>query len=95
MTSLYLSRSPVLVLAVLATPLHAEDRKLQPVSPKDGVILLFNGKDLTGLRSWLRKTKGEDPRKVFTVHDGMLHISGGDASGSREARPLAGEGGRM
>jgi hypothetical protein len=67
-----------LVLVVLAAPLHAEERKAEPVSPKDGVIRLFNGKDLTGLRSWLRKTKREDPRKVFTVHDGMLHISGED-----------------
>jgi hypothetical protein len=67
-----------LVRVVLAAPLHAEERKSEPVSPKDGVIRLFNGKDLTGLRSWLKKTKREDPRQVFTVHDGMLHISGED-----------------
>ncbi|HEY7158005.1 MAG TPA: DUF1080 domain-containing protein [Gemmataceae bacterium] len=78
MTRLCLSRSTVLLLAVLAAPLHAEERKSEPVSPKDGVIRLFNGKDLTGLRSWLKKTKREDPRKVFTVHDSMLHISGED-----------------
>ena|SRR5436190_125837 len=44
--------------------------------PKQGVVPLFNGKDLTGLSTWLKDTKGEDPRKVFTVHDGMIHASG-------------------
>lgn len=47
-----------------------------PVSPTDGVIELFNGKDLTNFYTWLKDTKYEDPRKVFTVHDGLLHISG-------------------
>src|SRR5206468_11090404 len=35
-----------------------------------------NGKDLTGLYTWLRDTKDKDPRNVFTVHDGMIHVSG-------------------
>ncbi len=48
----------------------------KPISPTDGVIKLFNGKDLSGLYTFLRDTKYEDPRKVFTVHDGLLHISG-------------------
>jgi hypothetical protein len=39
-------------------------------------VALFNGKDLTGLSTWLRDTKREDPRKVFTVEDGALHVSG-------------------
>ena len=46
------------------------------VSPAGGPIKLFNGKDLTGLRTWLRDTKHDDPRRVFAVQDGMLHISG-------------------
>ena len=40
------------------------------------VIPLFNGKDLTGLTPWLKESKREDPKKVFTVHDGMIHASG-------------------
>jgi hypothetical protein len=48
----------------------------QEAGPKEGVVPLFNGKDLTGLTTWLKDTKREDPRKVFTVHDGMLHFSG-------------------
>src|SRR5436190_11174050 len=44
--------------------------------PAEGVVPLFNGKDFTGLTTWLKDTKREDPRKVFTVHDGMIHASG-------------------
>jgi len=44
--------------------------------PKEGVVPLFNGTDFSGLTHWLKDTKHEDPRKVFTVHDGLLHISG-------------------
>jgi hypothetical protein len=38
--------------------------------------LLFNGKDLTGLSTWLEDTKHADPRHVFRVEEGQLHISG-------------------
>jgi hypothetical protein len=73
---LRLSLCPVLTLGALAGLLHADERKAGPVRPEGGVIRLFNGKDLTGLSTWLKDTKREDPRKVFTVRDGMLHISG-------------------
>ena len=39
-------------------------------------IALFNGKDLAGFYTWLVDTKREDPRHVFTVTNGMIHISG-------------------
>jgi hypothetical protein len=42
------------------------------------VVQLHNGKDLTGLYAWLRKSRYEDPLKVFTVQDGMIRISGDD-----------------
>ncbi len=48
----------------------------EPTSPKNETIQLFNGRDLSGWYSFLKDTKYEDPRKVFTVHDGMIHISG-------------------
>src|SRR5438132_4550372 len=48
----------------------------QEIRPNQIVTKLFNGKDLTGLHTWLKDTKREDPRKVFTVDDGLLHISG-------------------
>jgi hypothetical protein len=47
-----------------------------PISPQKVPIQLFNGKNLDGLYTWLQDTKYEDPRKAFTVEDGMLHISG-------------------
>ncbi len=40
------------------------------------MIRLFNGKTLAGLSTWLEDAKHEDPRRVFQVTDGLLHISG-------------------
>ncbi|MBE0545941.1 MAG: DUF1080 domain-containing protein [Verrucomicrobia bacterium] len=40
------------------------------------VISLFNGRDLTGLYPFLVDTKYDDPRRVFTVTNGALRISG-------------------
>src|SRR5207302_5767148 len=50
----------------------------------DGTIHLFNGKDLTHFYTYLGAPPGSkkpygknnDPEKVFTVHDGMIHVSG-------------------
>jgi hypothetical protein len=61
----------LLVLSGLVVPARAGD----PVAPREP-IRLFNGTDLTGLSTWLRDTKRDDPRKVFSVRDGLLHISG-------------------
>jgi hypothetical protein len=49
-----------------------------------GVIRLFNGNDLTNFYTYLGPPedgkpaygKNNDPEKVFSVHDGMIHISG-------------------
>ncbi|NQV22950.1 MAG: DUF1080 domain-containing protein [Rhodopirellula sp.] len=46
------------------------------VSPTDGPIKLFNGRNLKGFYTWIRDSQYSDPQKVFTVHDGMIHISG-------------------
>ncbi len=62
--------------AGLAASLRGVETKDEGVSPK-GVVKLFNGKDLSGLSTWLKDTKREDPRKVFRVTDeGTLHITG-------------------
>jgi hypothetical protein len=37
---------------------------------------LFNGRDLSGLYTWLKDTKHGDPRGVFSVTNGLLRISG-------------------
>ena len=68
-------RWPLLLAALgLAAVAMAAD-PTEPIRPTEA-ISLFNGKDLTGFTSWLRESKHEDPKKVFTVRDGMIHISG-------------------
>jgi hypothetical protein len=52
----------------------------QPVTPKK-TIQLFNGKNLDGWYTWLRDTKHEDPKGVFTVQKKALRISGEDWGG--------------
>jgi hypothetical protein len=44
-------------------------------------IFAFNGKDLTGFYTYLRDSKYEDPKRVFSVKDGMLDISGEEFGG--------------
>lgn len=51
----------------------AEDDK--PITPRK-IIRPFNGKDLTGFYSYLKETGREDPRGIFSVERGMIHISG-------------------
>ena len=49
------------------------------VNAQDGIKMkpLFNGKNLNGWYSFLRtKGKNNDPEKVFTIENGLLHISG-------------------
>ena len=61
---------PVL-LAVSTIAMCAE-----AIRPTDAVIRLFNGRNLGGLVTWLQDAKHEDPHRVFTVQQGMLHITG-------------------
>ena len=67
-----IARWILLVVTLLVTRYAAGQ---EPIAPK-GPVKLFNGKDLTGLTTWLKDTKRDDPRKVFTVEDGILHVSG-------------------
>ncbi len=45
-------------------------------SPSEAWVPLFNGEDLAGFETWLVDSKREDPRRVFSVLDGMIRISG-------------------
>lgn len=67
------------VLAVagvtLAAGLLAGAQSEQAIRPEK-VLQLFNGKDFTGLYTWVKGTGRQDPDKVFTVKDGMIHVSG-------------------
>jgi hypothetical protein len=70
---------PVLALLGGVSVVGGEEKKQGPITPTKGVIKLFNGKDFTGLSTWLKKSKHKDPLKVFTVSDeGTIHVSGED-----------------
>lgn len=67
-----------------ATVVVAADKvedKSAAVRPTDNVIKIFNGKSLDGLYTFLKDTKYKDPRRVFRVTDGMLHITGDGLGG--------------
>jgi 3-keto-disaccharide hydrolase len=60
-----------------ATP---EIDKQTPIVPSEP-IKLFNGHDLGDFYTYMTDTKYEDPRKIFTVKDGILIISGDGLGG--------------
>ena len=64
------------MLILLSGLLPARGEDAEPVSPKDGVIKLFNGTNFDGLYTWLERTKYEDPNKVLTIKDGIIHFTG-------------------
>jgi hypothetical protein len=75
---------PALAGFTLAAGLLASAAALpaaEPISPKESPIKLWDGKSLDGLYTFLKDTKYEDPRRVFRVTDGLLHITG-DGLGS-------------
>jgi Domain of Unknown Function (DUF1080) len=44
-------------------------------------VFSFNGKDLSGFYTFTRFHRYEDPDRVFTVRDGMVHVSGEEFGG--------------
>lgn len=76
-------KSPALLLfanacAALACLLVSIGQAAEPdpaVSPTEP-IKLFDGKTLGDCYTWLKDAKRDDPREVFTVEDGLLHVSG-------------------
>jgi hypothetical protein len=51
-----------------------EPRAVTVAPPR--VVPLYNGRDLKGLSTWLDDTKRADPRQVFRIESGLLHITG-------------------
>ncbi|GIW95206.1 MAG: hypothetical protein KatS3mg110_3247 [Pirellulaceae bacterium] len=70
----------ITLLLLCGCPAWAEENQEPAIRPTE-VIQLFNGKDLSGWYVWLKDTGRQDPRHVFSVHDGMLHISGDGLGG--------------
>src|SRR5262245_66039847 len=61
-----------LVIALVLGPAPSPSADAQA-----GTVRLFNGTDLTNFYTWLKgHGRNNDPEKVFTVHDGMIHVSG-------------------
>jgi hypothetical protein len=68
----WLLAGAVLTLGIAAL---ADAKEPAPGTPK-ATIRLFNGKDFTGLYAWVKGSGRADPKKVFTVQDGMIRASG-------------------
>lgn len=49
----------------------------EPVTPRER-IELFAGDDLSRFESYLKESGRDDPKKVFTIKDGVLRVSGDD-----------------
>lgn len=71
-----------LLLSTAAITAHAKDDAAS-IAPQDGPIQLldFSGSTLDGCYTYLKDTHRDDPRQVFRLADGMLHVSG-DGLGS-------------
>jgi hypothetical protein len=74
-----IKRLGILALVVLGIS-SAFGQQSSPVAEKaitpKRVITLFNGKNLDNFYTYLKTSKYEDPKKVFTVQDGKIRISG-------------------
>lgn len=66
----------LVVLSAALACLTALGHDPEAISPTNAPVQLFNGRNLGGLYTWLSDTGYEDPRGVFSVENGMLHISG-------------------
>ena len=65
--SLLLLLTPSIVLGSAGAPVPAKSVKL------------FNGKNLNGFYTWIGgHGRNQDPDRIFTVHDGMIHDSGAE-----------------
>ena len=61
------------VLLVLCSALSYGSEAARPGE----TLSLFNGKNLDGFYTWIEKQgRNQDPDRVFTVHDGMIDVSG-------------------
>lgn len=67
--------SIVLVFLCCATSTGASEPSDKPIAPTE-VVRPFNGRDLSGLSTWLKDSGADDPGGVFSAQDGMIHVSG-------------------
>ncbi len=81
----HILRNSLLVLLVVGgvslVAVAADDAARESAVRPDKRIALFDGKSLDGFYTWMKDTKYEDPRRVFRVTDGMLHVTGDGLGG--------------
>jgi 3-keto-disaccharide hydrolase len=75
MSSGFSTSKCVWLIVLVPWPAQLLAGEITPVVPTARVAL-FNGTSLDGFDTWLVDTRREDPRRVFTVADGMIRISG-------------------
>jgi hypothetical protein len=63
------------VMGLAAGGVRGAEPQAKPDGPP-GIVRLFDGHTLIGLSCWLEDAKHNDPRRVFRVTDGLLHITG-------------------
>lgn len=67
----------ILVIAVLFTNGKTEKTFAQTFSAQQHTVRLFNGKNFDGWYMYIKdRGRNTDPKKVFTVENGVIHISG-------------------
>jgi hypothetical protein len=66
----------IALVALVGTAVAAATAAEPVPEPPPARTLLLNGKDLSGFTPWLKDTKAADPRRVFRVADGVLHVTG-------------------
>lgn len=78
--------APVLGFFLLVSAVEGRAQEVKNKNQEKS-ISLFNGKDLTGWHIFIRHPKGSevapesDPKGIFKVEDGMIHISGEEFGG--------------
>lgn len=65
----------IVLTSVMAFASTAVGQPEDPVRP-DEVIKLFSKDSLKGFDTWLKDSARNDPKKVFSIQDGVLHVSG-------------------
>ena len=74
-SSLILVISAFLLMYLTSVPLYGQDSSIN--IDKNSITQLFNGKNLDGWYTFLKdRGRNNDPKKVFSVNNGLIHISG-------------------
>lgn len=68
------------VLVLLAASVAALAAR-PPAAAATSPVRLFDGRSLSGWYTWLKESRRDDPKHVFSVQDGMLRISGEEWGG--------------